>query len=279
MPGRHAVEWVEVPPGRDLASPRGPAVPARSPVPDPQAVPASKAPFPTTRWSRVVAAGDPAEPGARAALEELCRAYWYPLYAFIRRMGAGPDEAADMTQAYFVRMLGTDLLARADRDKGRFRAFLRADCHFFLAHQAERDRARKRGGGAAPLSIDARDAEGRYLREPADPGLTPDRLFDRAWALSLLDGVLERLSREHAEAGQSERFEALRPTLGGGRSAPHAAIADRLGSTEAAIEAAARRLRRRYREVLREQIAATLDDPTEAAIDAEVHDLFAALGD
>ena len=248
-------------------------------MPDPEADSSPRAPFPTTRWSRVAAAGDPADPEARAALEALCRAYWYPLYAFIRRKGSGPEEAADLTQAYFVRLLGTDLLARADRDKGRFRAFLRADCHFVLAHQAERDRARKRGGGAAPLSIDARDAEGRYLREPADDGLTPDRLFDQAWALSLLDGVLARLSREHTEAGQSERFEALRPTLDGGRATPHAAIADRLGTTEAAVEAAARRLRRRYREVLREQIAATLDDPTEAAIDDEVRDLFAALGD
>jgi RNA polymerase sigma-70 factor (ECF subfamily) len=156
---------------------------------------------------------------------------------------------------------------------------LRTDCGFFLAHRAERDRARKRGGGAAPLSIDARDAEGRYVREPADAGLTPDRLFDRTWAVSLLDAVLEQLAREHAEAGQAERFEALKATLGGGRGTPHAAIAARLGTTEVAVEAAARRLRARYRETLREQIAATLDDPTEAAIDAEIRDLFAALGD
>lgn len=238
----------------------------------------SKAPFPTTRWSRVVAAGNPAEPGARQALEGLCRAYWYPLYALIRRKGHEPDRAADLTQEYFARLLGTGLLSRADRGKGRFRAFLRADCGFSLAHQAERDRARRRGGGVAPLSIDARDVEGRYLREPADDGLTPDRLFDRAWAVSLLDGVLDQLAREHAAAGQSERFEALRPTLGGGRATPHAALAARLGTTEAAVEAAARRLRARYRAVLREQIAATLDDPTEAAIDAEIRDLFAALG-
>jgi RNA polymerase sigma-70 factor (ECF subfamily) len=228
----------------------------------------SKAPFPTTRWSRVVQAGASADPGACEALDDLCRAYWYPLYAFIRRKGYDPDRAADLTQEYFARLLDSDLLARADRHKGRFRSFLRTDCGFFLAHQAERDRARNRGGGVIPLSIDARDAEGCYLREPADHGLTPDRLFDRAWALRLLDRVLERLAHEHAEAGQSERFEALRTTL-----------AARLGTTEAAVEAAARRLRRRYRAVLREQIAATLNDPTEAAIDAEIRDLFAALGD
>jgi RNA polymerase sigma-70 factor (ECF subfamily) len=248
-------------------------------MPDPEADPAPRAAFPTTRWSQVVAAGDPAEPSARLALEELCRAYWYPLYAFIRRKGHDAEQAADLTQDYFARLLGSGLLARADRSKGRFRAFLRTDCSFFLSHQAEAGRARKRGGGASPLSIDARDAEGRYLREPADPGLTPDCLFDRAWALGLLDSVLARLAREHAEAGQLERFEALRPTLEGGRSTPHAEIAARLDTTEAAVEAAARRLRRRYREALREQIAATLEDPTDDSIDAEIRDLFAALGD
>ena len=183
---------------------------------DPEAALSSKAPFPTTRWSRVVAAADPAEPSARLALEELCRAYWYPLYAFIRRKGHDPDRAADLTQDYFARLLGSDLLARADRRKGRFRAFLRTDCGFFLAHRAERGRARKRGGGVAPLSIDARDAEGRYLREPADPGLTPDRLFDRAWALRLLDGVLERLAREYADSGRAAQFEALQVVLSEG---------------------------------------------------------------
>jgi len=238
----------------------------------------SAAQFPTTRWSRVFAAADPAASESRAALAELCAAYWYPLYAFVRRKGYDADRAADLTQGYFARLLDSDLLARADQTRGRFRAFLRADCGFFLAHQGERERARKRGGGAVPLSIDARDAEGRYLREPADPALTPDRLFDRAWALRLLDGVLGQLAGEYAAAGQSERFEALRATLGG-RSISHAEVAARLGTTEAAVEAAARRLRARYRTALREQIAATLDGPTEAAIDAEIRDLFAALGD
>ncbi len=246
---------------------------------DPEANPSPKAPFPTTRWSRVAAAVDPAEPGARAALEEVCRAYWYPLYAFIRREGCGPDEAADLTQEYFARLLDTGLLARADRRKGRFRAFLRADCGFFLAHRAERRRARKRGGGAAPLSIDARDAEGRYLREPADPGLTPDRLFDRAWAVRLLDGVLEHLAGEYADSGRAAQFEALQVVLSAGhRSVPYATLAARLGTTEGAVQAAVQRLRRRYRDVLREQVAATLENPDEAAVEEELRDLFAALG-
>src|SRR3954453_8604984 len=126
---------------------RSPAPPTPA-MPDHEAERPPRAAFPTTRWSRVAAAGDPADPQARAALEELCRAYWYPLYALIRRKGHGPDEAADLTQDYFARLPDTGRLARADRSKGRFRAFLRADCGFFLAHRAERDRARKRGGGA-----------------------------------------------------------------------------------------------------------------------------------
>ncbi len=246
---------------------------------EPEAGASSKSPFPTTRWSRVAAALDPAEPGARAALEELCRSYWYPLYALIRRKGHTPDEAADLTQADFVRLLDTGLIARADRRKGRFRAFLRTDCGYFLAHQAEQGRAQKRGGGETPLSIDARDAEGRYLREPADPGLTPDRLFDRAWALRLLAGTLERLAREYAESGRSALFEALQVVLSEGpRSVPYATIAARLGTTEGAVPAAVQRLRRRYREVLRELVAATLEVPDDAAVDEELRELFAALG-
>jgi RNA polymerase sigma-70 factor (ECF subfamily) len=236
-------------------------------------------PFPTTRWCRVAAAGDPADPDSRRALEDLCSAYWYPVYAHIRRRGYEPQDALDLTQDYFARHLeGRALLRAADPARGRFRALLKTDCGFFLAHEAERRRTLRRGGGAPALSIDARDAEGRYLREPADPGLTPDRLFDRAWAIGLLGDVLDRLAREHAAAGQSDRFEALRPTLEGGRDTPHADIAARLGTTVAAVEAAARRLRHRYREVLRQQIAATLEDPADEAVDEEIRALFAALG-
>ena len=216
---------------------------------------------------------------AQAALAELCSAYWYPIYACIRRHGYDPDAALDLTQDYFARLLEGDVLTTADRRKGRFRAFLRTDCGFFLAHRREHDAAQKRGGGRAVLSIDARDAEGRYLREPADPGLTPDRLYDRAWAIGLLDAVLDRLAREHAEAGQAERFAVLQVTLGGDRTISYADLALRLGTTEAAVQAAVRRLRKRYRAILREQIATTLDDPTDDAIDAEIGDLFATLGD
>jgi RNA polymerase sigma-70 factor (ECF subfamily) len=235
--------------------------------------------FPTTRWTQVVAAKEASDPLAQAALAELCRTYWYPIYACIRRHGFDPDAALDLTQDYFTRLLEGPVLTAADRRKGRFRAFLRTDCAFFLAHRRERDAAQKRGGGKAVLSIDARDAEGRYLLEPADPGLTPDRLYDRAWAIGLLDAVLDQLAREHAEAGEAERFEVLQLALDGARTVHYADLAARLGITEAAIQAAVRRLRKRYRTLLRQQIAATLDEPTDSAIDAEIGALFAALGD
>ncbi len=234
--------------------------------------------FPTTHWSRVVAAADSACPGARAALEALCAAYWYPIYAFIRRRGHPADQALDLTQEYFARLIEADVLAAADRRKGRFRAFLRTDCGFFLGRSRERDRAAKRGSGRVPLSIDARDAEGRYLREPAD-GLTPERLFDRSWALGLLDDALGRLACEYADSGRAAQFDALQAVLSRGPQAvPYAELAARLGTTEASVQQAVLRMRRRYRAILREQVAATLDDPSEAAINDEIRDLFAALG-
>jgi RNA polymerase sigma-70 factor (ECF subfamily) len=224
-----------------------------------------------------VAARGPAVPEALDALATLCRDYWYPLYAFIRRSGHDADAALDLTQAYFARLIEKGTLRAADPAKGRFRAFLRADYRFFLAHEREREAAAKRGGDHSLLSIDATEAEGHYLREPSDP-LTPDRLFDRAWALGLLASVLEALAREHADAGRSAQFEVLRGVLvEGPRSTPYAKIAARLGTSEAAVQQAVRRLRARYRAILRERIAATLDDPTDAAIDDEIRDLFAAL--
>lgn len=222
-------------------------------------------------------AGDPAAPDARAALAALCAAYWYPIYALIRRSGRGPDEALDLTQDYFARLLEKGVLAAADRRRGRFRAFLRTDCGFFLSHEHERAQARKRGSGRAVVSIDARDAEGRYLREPADE-TTPERLFDRVWALNLLAAVLDRLAREYADTGRAAQFQALQGVLGGGSHAvPYAAFAAQLSTTEGAVQQAVRRLRKRYRALLREAIAATLDEPDEAAIDDEIRGLFAAL--
>jgi DNA-directed RNA polymerase specialized sigma24 family protein len=244
---------------------------------DPPPYRASAARFPTTHWSRVVAAGGRATPDCREALTEPCRVYWYPLYAFIRRKGFRPDDAQDLTQSYFARLLQTKVLAAVDREKGRFRAFLRTDCGYFLADQRDRENALKRGGGIAPVSIDVCDAEGRYQVEPADL-LTPERLFDRTWALTLLDGVLDRLAREYTGSGRAELFEQLKVVLTDGpRSVSYARIATRLGMSEGAIQSAVQRVRRRYRDLLREGISATLGDPSPAEVEDEIRALFAAL--
>ena len=236
----------------------------------------SAARFPTTCWSRVVAARDKAAPEAREALAGLCAAYWFPVYAFVRRKGRGPEEALDATQDYFVRLLARGAVAAADAGKGRFRSFLLADCTRFLADRRDHDRAAKRGGGVAPLSIDARDAEGRYLREPAHDR-TPERHFERAWALALLDGVLARLREEYEGSGRGAAFEALKVALTDGpRAVPQAELARRLGATEGAVQVAVHRLRRRYRDLVRKAIAATVADP--ADVEDEIRDLFAALG-
>ncbi len=232
--------------------------------------------FPTTRWSRIVAAGDRDAPEAREALSSLCAAYWYPLYAFIRRKGHGPDEALDLTQEYFAGLLERGTVAAADPGKGRFRSFLLADCRHFLAHRREHDRALKRGGGKPPLSIDARDAEGRYIREPSH-SRTPEHLFERDWALAMLEGVLARLRREYQESGRGETFNALKVALTEDpRSIPQAELAARLGMTPGAVQVAVHRLRKRYRVMVREAIAATVAD--EAEVEGEIRELFAALG-
>ncbi len=233
--------------------------------------------FPSTHWSRVVAAGDPGTPEAREALAALCDAYWYPIYAYIRRRGQTPEQAQDATQDFFAYLLEQDLIARADPGRGRFRSFLRGVCDNHLANRRDRANARKRGGGRPMISIDASDAEGRYAREPAHE-LTPDRIFDRSWALTLLGLVLDKLRREYEEAGGASTFEELRGVLTGGRTAdPYATIAARLDTTEGAVRVAVHRLRRRYGVLLRAEIAATVNDPGE--VDDEIRSLFAALQD
>jgi RNA polymerase sigma-70 factor (ECF subfamily) len=230
--------------------------------------------FPTTHWSLVLGAGHRAGPEARDALATLCRAYWYPIYAFIRRKGHDdPEDAQDLTQAYFARLLEKGVIAAADRRKGRFRAFLRTDCQHFLIDQYRRRRARE--GETLPVSIDTRDAEGRYRFEPAD-GTTPDRLFDRAWAMTLLDRVLDLLAREYAETGRQEVFDRFKVVLTQGKGAvPAATLAAQLGMTEGAVHVAVHRLKKRYRAILQEEIAATLDDPSEIA--DEIRSLFDAI--
>jgi len=229
--------------------------------------------FPSTHWSLVIRAGSPGLPQARAALAELCAAYWYPIYALIRRKGNGHDQALDLTQEYFSRLLEKGVIAAANPGKGRFRAFLRTDCQHFLIDQFRRMTAQ--GGGTPTVSIDACGAEDRYRFEPADT-LTPDRLFDRAWALTLLEKVLDLLAAEYAAKGHSELFDHLKIVLTQGKGAVSTAtLAARLGKTEEAVLMAVHRLRKRYREILQEQIAATLDDPSE--MEDEIRSLFEAI--
>jgi DNA-directed RNA polymerase specialized sigma24 family protein len=232
--------------------------------------------FPTTRWSRVVAAGDRFAPDARQALSDLCTDYWYPLYAFVRRKGYSSDQALDLTQEYFGRLLARGTVAAADPGKGRFRSFLLADCTHFLSHRRQSDQAQKRGGGALPLSIDARDAEGRFVHEPAH-NLTAERVFERDWANALLESVLARLRREYHDSGRGTLFDTLKFVLSEDpRAVPQAEMAERLGMKAGAVQVAVHRMRNRYRAMVREAIAATVTDP--ADIEAELRDLFAALG-
>jgi RNA polymerase sigma-70 factor (ECF subfamily) len=235
----------------------------------------SNVPFPTTRWSQVLAAGDRADPAAREALAELCAAYWYPLYAFVRRKRYPPEEAADLVQGTFVTLLDRDGLAAVTCERGRFRSYLMAVCAHHLADCRDRDRAAKRGGGRAPISFDRVDAESRYAAEPSDE-LTAERLYERRWATSLLEHAVARLEAESVATGKAALVSRLLPTLTGGRGEVRlAAVAAELGMTEGAVKTAASRLRKRFGAILREEIAGTVADP--ADVEEEVRALFAAL--
>ena len=231
--------------------------------------------FVTTHWSVVLTAGDSDTPRARAALETLCQTYWYPLYAFVRRTGHSREEAQDSTQEFFARLLTHNTFARADPARGRFRTFLLASLKNFLATEWAKARAQKRGGGAQLLPLEFDTAEAR-LAQPIAPGDTPDRAFDRQWALALLDVVLGRLRREYSDTGREGLFLGLKDTLGGGRTEiPYRELGANLGMSEAGVKVAAHRLRRRYRELLREEIANTVAAPEE--VEDELKHLFAAL--
>jgi DNA-directed RNA polymerase specialized sigma24 family protein len=236
----------------------------------------SPAGFPTTRWSQVAHAVDPTAPEARAALAELCGAYWYPIYAFIRRKGNDPEQALDLTQGYFAHLLERGTVASADPVRGRFRSFLLADCRHFLAHERARNAADWRGGRLVVLSINSNDAEEQYQLEPAHEH-TPERLFERDWALALLEDVLAVIRRDYEISGRGAIFEVLKVVLeAGSNHVSQADIAARLGTSEAAAQVAVHRLRKRYRAALRAAIAATVADLAE--VDDELNALFAALG-
>jgi RNA polymerase sigma-70 factor (ECF subfamily) len=232
--------------------------------------------FATTQWSLVLAAGDRGTTGADEALASLCSLYWYPIFAFVRRQGHGADEAQDLTQGFFTRLIEKGDLGDADRSRGRFRSFLLAACQHFLSNERDREQALKRGGGRVPLSIDVAAAEGRYERAFAHSE-TPEHLYDRQWSLALLTAVLDSLREEYVAAGNERLFDRLKGFLTADENAgTHAGAAVDLGMTTGAVKVAVHRLRRRYREALRQRVADTLASPDE--IDDEIRHLLASLG-
>ena len=227
----------------------------------------SGARFAATRWSVVLAAAGQADADGgrdtrtRRALEELAQAYWFPLYAFVRRQGESPAAAEDLVQEFFTRLLEKKYLAQVDRSKGRFRSFLLAAMKHFMSKERDRLRAQKRGGGAKVIALDGLDAEARYAVEPVDD-LTPERLFDRRWALAVLDQVMGRLGGEYAAGGKGKLYQTVEACLTRGIGAvDYDQAARELGMNEAAIRVAVHRLRRRYRDLLRKEIAQTVDSP------------------
>src|SRR5690348_6699686 len=229
--------------------------------------------FPTTRWTPVVAAGDPHRKEARSALVSLCEAYWYPLDAYLRRRGYSCDQAQDLTQEFFTRVLEGRYLDRADPEKGRFRSFLLSSLKFFVADEEDRQRAHKRGGHML-LPLEFASGEERYQREPAHDE-TPERIFERRWALSMLDRVVERLRSEFVQHGRSEHFERLKVFLLGQSDAPYASLAREMNTSEGALKVAIHRLRKRYHELFRQGIADTVADPGE--VESELRYLAAVL--
>ena len=231
--------------------------------------------FRTTQWTSVLLAGGPESPQAQAALARLCQAYWYPLYSFIRRQGHSPEDAKDLAQGFFARLLEKNYLKDAHREKGKFRSFLLMALKRYMANEWDRANRHKRGGGHEIISLDGADTEARYLSEHVD-NQTAEKLFEQRWAASLLDQVIRRLQTEMAAEGKEKLFQELRAFVSGGEaqtSYPETAI--RLQMSEGTVRVNVHRLRQRYREILRLEIANTVDSPE--AIDDEIRHLFAAL--
>ena len=230
--------------------------------------------FPTTSWTLVIAAGGLDSASRRDAITSLCATYWYPLYAFIRRRGHAASEAEDLVQGFFARFLAGHYFDRADPEKGNFRSFLLTCLKCFLADEKDRERAQKRGGGVPPLPFEMATAESLYTREPAH-NETPERIYERRWARALLDRVYGRLREEFVLHGRLDHFNHIKAYLMGTGDAPYAELAPKLGVTEAALKTGIHRLRKRYRDLLREEVAATVADPT--SVDAELRFLVSAL--
>jgi RNA polymerase sigma-70 factor (ECF subfamily) len=228
--------------------------------------------FATTHWSVVLAAGDQRSPQVEAALTRLCQTYWFPIYAFVRKRGHSPEQAQDLTQEFFAVFLEKNHVAKAARERGRFRSFLMTSVENFLRNEHDRARAQKRGGGRRLLSLDEQDAEARYLCEPVTES-DPAKSFEQRWAATLLNTVLKRLQDEFGATGRRDLFDALQAHLwGDSESIPYPQLAGQFGMTLANVKTTAHRLRQRYRELLREEIAHTVALPSQ--IDDEIRHLM-----
>jgi RNA polymerase sigma factor (sigma-70 family) len=236
--------------------------------------PPRSARFQTTRWTLVLASRKRDEPAGREAVESLCRDYWYPLYAFVRRRGCSPEDAQDLTQAFFERLLTLNGLDAAAPEKGRFRTFLLVSLKRFLTTEWRRGQAQKRGGGASHVSMSLLEAEDRYGAERGE-AMSPEMLFDRQWALTLLERAMARLREDYTSSGRSELYEALKSQLAApAGSAASAEAAAAAGLTEGAARVATHRMRRRFREFFREELAQTV---TPEEMDEELRYLRAVL--
>ena len=230
--------------------------------------------FATTHWTMVLHAGRNDTTRAQEALALLCRTYWYPIYAYVRRRGYSPEDAEDLTQGFFARLLELNSLADVRREKGKFRSFLLASLNHFLSDEWDRARAQKRGHGRV-ISLDTDAAETRFGREPADAS-TREKMFERQWAMTLLETVVQRLQCDYQAAGKGALFMALRFSIMGDKTdVPYTQLAAEVGLSEEALRVAVHRLRQRYRQLLRDEIAQTVATPAE--VDGEIRHLFSAL--
>ena len=242
---------------------------------DPSAEAHNRRRFATTRWSQVLAAGHADTSGSREALSRLCESYWYPLYVYVRRWGYDADQAQDLTQEFFSRLLEKHYLRAADPSRGRFRSFLLAALKHFLANERDRAGAIKRGGRVTVVPLEIENAEGRYSLEPPDDE-TPETIYQRRWALTLLERTLARLSREFERSGKRALFIRLEGYLTGEQDTlPYAELASELGMSEGAVKVMIHRLRRRFGALLREEVGDTVSTPAE--VDDEIRELFRAL--
>jgi len=231
--------------------------------------------FVTTRWTVVLSAGRKSSPHSDRALGELCQTYWYPLYAYVRRQGHTKEDAEDLVQAFFEKFLEKNYLEGLSAERGKFRAFLLASLKHFLANEWDKSQRQKRGGGALHLSLDWQSADERFQFDPPDPS-SPDKTFDREWALALLERVIARLHDECLADRKANLFEQAKGYLMvGEKTIPYAEAAQNLQMDEGAVRVAVHRLRKRYRQLLRDEIAQTLDDPAQMA--EELRSLQAAL--